>query len=173
MGGTLDVTELEVARDAFVASIDGLDAAQWGFRPAPGQWSIAEIAEHVTLVAREIGRMLRGPLLATPVDDAHAPTEAAIRMRLLSRTFKARSPERFLPCGTWSSVAAVREEYLTSREALLAWLRDTDAPLRAHRMPHPALGPLDGVEWLAFLAAHDLRHVAQIEDAKGAAGYPA
>ena len=57
----------------------------------------------MTLVARAIGRMLRGPLLTTPVDDAHAPMEAAIRVRLLSRTFKARSPEPFLPCGTWSS----------------------------------------------------------------------
>jgi uncharacterized damage-inducible protein DinB len=171
--GTMQMTELEAARDAFVAAIEGLHDGQWRFRPSPEQWSIAEVAEHVALVSRAIGLMVRGPLPGTPVDEAHRPDEARVRARLLGRTHKAKSPGQFLPTGTWSTPEEVRREYVTSREELLAWLRCSDAPLRSHVMPHPALGPLDGVEWLAFLAAHDLRHVAQIEDAKGAAGYPA
>jgi hypothetical protein len=169
----MDLTELEAARDAFLASIGGLHDAQWRFRPSPERWSIAEVAEHVALVSRAIGRMVRGPLLSTPADEAHRPDEAKVRLRLLGRTHKAKSPDRFLPTGTWSAPEEVRREFATSRKDLLDWLRHTDAPLRSHVMPHPSLGPLDGVEWLAFLAAHDLRHVAQIEDAKGSAGYPA
>ncbi|HEX5818916.1 MAG TPA: DinB family protein [Gemmatimonadales bacterium] len=169
----MDLRELEAARDAFVASIEGLHEAQWRFRPSPEQWSIAEVAEHVALVSGAIGLMVRGPLLSAPADATHLPDEAKVRARLLGRTHKAKSPDRFLPRGTWSSPEEVRREFVVSREELLAWLRHTDAPLRSHAMPHPALGTLDGVEWLAFLAAHDLRHVAQIEDAKGAVGYPA
>jgi hypothetical protein len=170
----MDLTkDLEIARDTVVASLDGLDDAQWRFRPAPECWSIAEIAEHVTLVSREIGLMVRGPLLQAPVDEDHPAGEGLVRSRLLSRARKVRSPERFVPKGTWLTVEEVRREFLGSREALLEWLRAADAPLRAHRLPHPMLGPLDGVEWLAFLAAHDLRHVAQIDEAKRAVGYPA
>lgn len=169
----MDPTDLEAARDAFLAAIEGLHEAQWRFRPSPEQWSIAEVAEHVTLVSQAIGRTVRGPLLSAPADAAHLPDEARVRARLLGRTHKAKSPDRFLPVGTWGTRDEVRAAFVASREELLDWLRHTDAPLRAHAMPHPALGSLDGVEWLAFLAAHDLRHVAQIEDAKRAAGYPA
>ena len=169
----MDLTELEDARDAFVASIDGLDPEQWRFAPAPDHWSIAEVAAHVTLVSREIGRMIRGPLLRTPLDEDHAPSEAAIRQRLLSRDYKVKAPERFVPTGIVVTAEELRREFLVHRGELLEWLRHTDAPLRSHRMPHPRLGPLDGVEWLAFLAAHELRHVAQIAEAKAAIGYPA
>ena len=169
----MDLTELEDARDAFAASIEGLDPGQWRFAPGPEQWSIAEIAAHVALVSREIGLMLRGPLLSAPVDEGHAPSEAAVRRRLLSRDYKVKAPERFVPMGIMATAEELRREFLTQRAELLEWLRHTDAPLRSHRLPHPRLGPLDGVEWLAFLAAHELRHVAQIEDAKVAIGYPA
>ena len=169
----MDLTELEEARDAFAAAIDGLDPDQWRFVPAAEQWSIAEIATHVTLVSREIGLMLRGPLLSTPLDAGHAPTEAAVRRRLLSRDYKVKAPERFVPLGIVATAEELRQEFLMHRGELLEWLRHTDAPLRSHRLPHPRLGPLDGVEWLAFLAAHELRHVAQIDDAKGAIGDPA
>ena len=169
----MDLTELECARDAFLASIDGLDAAQWRFAPTPDQWSIAEVAVHVSMVGREIGLMLRGPLLDSPLDEGHAPSEATIRQRLLSRDHKVKAPERFVPREIPATADVVRREFLAHRGELLAWLGHTDAPLRSHRLPHPRLGPLDGVEWLAFLAAHELRHVAQIEEAKGAPGYPA
>jgi len=168
----MDLTELEDARDAFAASIEGLDPGQWRFAPGPEQWSIAEIAAHVTMVSHEIGLMLRGPLLSAPVDEGHAPSEAAVRRRLLSRDYKVKAPERFVPIGIMATAEELRREFLTHRAELLEWLRHTDAPLRSHRLPHPRLGPLDGVEWLAFLAAHELRHVAQIEDAKVAIGYP-
>src|SRR5688572_19316871 len=83
-GSTMDLTkDLEIARDTVVASLDGLDDAQWRFRPAPECWSIAEIAEHVTLVSREIGLMVRGPLLQAPVDEDHPAGEGLVRSRLL------------------------------------------------------------------------------------------
>jgi uncharacterized damage-inducible protein DinB len=159
--------ELEAARAAFLAAIDGLDEATWRARGAEGTWSIAEIAEHVALVSRDIGRMVRGPLLRTPpVEEPESGMEARIRTFLPDRSRKVVSPDRFLPVGTWATREALAAEYAASRDELLAWLRSTDAPLRAHKLPHPRLGPLDGVEWLVFLAEHDRRHVAQIEEAK-------
>ena len=165
--------ELAASRDAFLAAIRGADAAQWHFRPAPDAWSLGEVAEHVTLISRDIGAMVRGPLLATPaVDDPPGEMEARIRRYLPDRTRKVAAPERYLPVGTWTTRDEVEEVYRTTREALLAWLRDTDAPLRANRLPHYRLGPLDGLEWLVFLAAHDRRHVAQIAELRAAPGYP-
>jgi hypothetical protein len=71
--------------------------------------------------------------------------------------------------GTWGSREELAAAYAASRDELLAWLRETNAPLRSHRLPHPRLGPMDGVEWLVFLATHDQRHVAQIRETLDAA----
>ena len=39
-------------------------------------------------------------------------------------------------------------------------------------MEHPALGPLDGYQWVLFLAAHSVRHTKQILELKASAGFP-
>lgn len=166
--------DLAAARLAFLTAIDGLTDAQWRFRAAEGTWSIAEIAEHVALVSQSVTDLVRGPLLATPpVADAREPMDDRLRRLLPDRSRKVSAPDRFMPVGTWTTREAVADAYARPRDALLAWLATTDAPLREHRMPHFRLGVMDGLEWLVFLAAHDRRHVAQIEEAKRAAGYPA
>ena len=166
--------ELAAARTAFLTAIDGLTDAQWRFRAEAGTWSIAEIAEHVALVAESVTGLVRGPLLATaPTDEPTEAKEEMIRRRLPDRSRKVSAPDRFMPVGPWSTREAVAHAYARPREELLAWLETTDAPLRGHRLPHFRLGMMDGVEWLVFLAAHDQRHVAQIAEVKRAAGYPA
>jgi len=165
--------DLVQARDAVLAALDGVGEAQWRFRPAPEAWSIAEIVEHVVLVARNVGGMVSGPLLATPpTDEPKDAIEDLLRRRLRDRSYKATAPERVLPVGTWPSSTALVAAYVAARDELLEWIRTTDAPLRRHRMPHFRFGVMDGVEWLVFLAMHDLRHVAQVEEVKRAPGYP-
>src|SRR5580658_2717257 len=41
--------QFETTRDNFIKSIAGLSPAQWTFKPAPDRWSVAEVAEHITL----------------------------------------------------------------------------------------------------------------------------
>src|SRR5690242_11387932 len=43
------VEQLEQSKKGMLASIDGLTAAQWKFKPAPEVWSVAECAEHIIL----------------------------------------------------------------------------------------------------------------------------
>src|ERR1700719_4959804 len=43
------VEQLEQTKKDMLASIAGLTAAQWKFKPAPGVWSVAECAEHIIL----------------------------------------------------------------------------------------------------------------------------
>jgi len=165
--------DLMHARDAVLAALADLEGRQWRFRPSPDAWCVAEIAEHLVLVARNVGGMVRGPLLDTPpTDEPKEAIEDLLRRRLPDRTRKATAPEGATPVGTWSSSMALVSAYVAAREELLEWLRTTDAPLRRHRLPHFRFGVMDGVEWLVFLAAHDLRHVAQVEEVKRAPGYP-
>src|SRR5579863_8984277 len=39
----------QTTRDNFLRSIAGLSQKQWNFKPAPDRWSVAEVAEHITV----------------------------------------------------------------------------------------------------------------------------
>src|SRR5438270_4258144 len=41
--------QLETSKKAMLASIQGVSAAQWSFKPAPNVWSVKECAEHIIL----------------------------------------------------------------------------------------------------------------------------
>src|ERR1700736_1735450 len=41
--------QLETSKKNMIASIQGLTAAQWTFKPAPAVWSVQECAEHIIL----------------------------------------------------------------------------------------------------------------------------
>ena len=46
------LSELHATRKAFLDSVQNLTDAQWRFKPARDRWSIAEVAEHITLGQR-------------------------------------------------------------------------------------------------------------------------
>ena len=43
------IKQFETTRDNFLKSIAGLSQKQWTFKPAPERWSVAEVAEHITV----------------------------------------------------------------------------------------------------------------------------
>src|SRR5262245_26935128 len=43
------LAHLERTEQQFLASIQGLSEAQWKWKAAPDRWSVAEVAEHITV----------------------------------------------------------------------------------------------------------------------------
>ena len=54
--------------------------------------------------------------------------------------------------------------FTTARERTIAFARTTNADLRLHFQRHPALGMIDGYQWLLFAAAHSERHTLQARE---------
>lgn len=161
----------------FTRSFRDLSQSRFHFKPGPDRWSIAENAEHVTVaelgsVKLMKGRLIRGP---TPPDvlAATAGADERIEQRLAVRDRRYPAPEFVLPEGRWSTPAEMEAVFTESRAALIEFLETTPLDLSAFAAPHPALGPLTGLQWAHFLARHCLRHVEQIEEVKATAGYPA
>lgn len=168
------VQELETSRETFLASINGLSEAQWNFKPAPEKWSIAEVAEHLTLVEQGIGGMLRTslvPITPFPADSA-AKLEAGVRALYGDRTHRMNSPEGFVPTGKWKTQSELLAAFTAARAETLEYVRTSHDSLRARAMPHPAFGQIDGAHVAVLLAAHMNRHVQQIEGVKNSEGYP-
>ena len=122
-----------------------------------------------------IGGQVRGPLLQAPEEEPAADAAAAegrYRTLMADRSAKFNAPEGFAPSGTWATTDALVAAQLANHTTTLHYVHGTQDALRWHRLPHPALGPMDGVQWLVFMAAHTRRHVQQIEEVKQAEGYP-
>lgn len=170
---------LGATRQRLLAGVEGLTEEQAAFRPAPDRWTIAELVEHVGAVERGSLRLFQKMLAKAEesglLRDESAPfapvTIAAHVERSLVEKYQA--PESVKPGG-----AATLAESLAS----LAETRDTLVSLRPRferydctslRFPHPAFGPLDLYQWLAFVGAHELRHLAQIKSVKAEPGFAA
>jgi hypothetical protein len=86
------------------------------------------------------------------------------------RPLKAREAAR--PTGRWSDVGEMVGEFRARRARTVAFAESTQADLRSHFFAHIVFGDLDCYQWLVAVGQHTLRHVAQIEEIRRAAGFP-
>ncbi|MBC7932919.1 MAG: DinB family protein [Rubrivivax sp.] len=163
--------EIDSTREKLLRAVEDLDDGQHGFRPSPERWSIAEIIEHLSIVEGQVARLLE-KLLSKAEAGGHTRAEGST----------------FAPVTIAEQVEQTREQKLTAPEQIrptgvpisdaLAALRASRTALRSMRprlerleganviFPHPAFGPINIYQWLAFVGAHEARHLAQIEALK-------
>lgn len=167
------VRYLEVTRQAFLKSVEGVTEAQWKFKPSPETWSIAEVAEHIAISEGLILGMITTQMLqAPPLKPGEGILDEKLIAMITDRSQKAQAPEMLRPVNKWATREALVNDFNAERDKTVAWLKTTTENLRGHAAPHPAFGPLDTHQWILLLAGHSARHTAQIEEAKTAAEYP-
>jgi uncharacterized damage-inducible protein DinB len=165
------------AQERFVAAVSNLSEAQENFRPAEGQWTIAEIVEHVSIVNEGFLRITHK--LLNEAEAAAKPPVADLKLGPTSLNEKGeqlppfQAPERVHPKG------GVRiEDSLPKMKATLAGFAEIRSRLEAvdlsqQSFPHPAFGPINAYQWMILLGEHEDRHRGQIERLKTVAGFPA
>ena len=163
-------------RQAFLESIAGLSEAQWGWKPAPEKWSIAECAEHITRSESFIRDAIRGSM-ATPtapelLAKSHGKTETVLKF-ITDRSGKFQAPEPLNPMkqGAARSQAAVVTDFNFERGRTTEMAASVP-DLTAFALMHPGFQELDLLGWLNFLSGHTERHTLQIAEVKATAGYP-
>lgn len=163
---------LTQTRDDLLEAVSDLTDSQWRFKAAAGQWSIAEILEHLVIVEGRaqaiVERMPEAPE-AEP-DRNNVEVEKILLAEVPRRPPKYQAPEQILP-----RQERTPEEYLRSflegRVATIELL-DVAPALRGHLVPHPILGPWDGYQWILAMAGHTARHIGQIQEVKADALFP-
>jgi uncharacterized damage-inducible protein DinB len=168
--------ELQRTHDKFVQSIAGLSEKQWTFKPGPDRWSVAEVAEHITVSESTILGLIQKQVMMSPA----APEKRAqvkgkdemILQRMPDRSHKAQAPEILRPTGRWVTEADLTKAFEESRKTTIDYVRTTNDDLRDHFFDHPAFGTLDGYQWLLLLSSHSERHTAQIEEVKADPNFP-
>jgi len=172
---TLTDQELEQARlflqqtqNAVIGATKGLTASQWRFRPAPGQWTIAEILDHVVAAQERIfGPMLGSLTPNTTVRDYKAVDHLAIH-QFPTRLVKFPAPDFFQPKDP-AAPAELIERMKANSDRFLHYLVSTpharqltgeSAPLKA--VSGGAYDTMDAYQWVLTAAAHTERHAKQM-----------
>ena len=166
----------QTSRDNFLKSISGLSQKQWTFKPAPDRWSVAEVAEHITVSESTLLGLVQSRLMQSPADPAKREQvkgkDQLIITKVPDRSHKAQAPEILRPTGRWATEADLVKTFEASRDATMNYVRTTNDDLRDHFFDHPAFGTLDGYQWLLLIATHSTRHTEQIDEVKADPNFP-
>ena len=170
------VSALHATRKLFLDTVAGLSPAQLKWKPSAEVWSVMEVAEHIALsdelIPQAAAKAMQGPA-APEKRQANARAEdAKILQAMASREQKAKAPAEFVPAGRFQDMAALTAAFKASRDRNIAYVRETRDELRNHFAPLPGVGELDALQWYVMMAGHTERHVKQIKEVMGMAGFP-
>jgi hypothetical protein len=167
---------LQATHDAFLQSISGVSEKQWKFKAGPDRWSIAEVAEHITIAESTLASLIETKIMATPATpqkraEVKGKDEMILKV-MPDRSHKAQAPEFLKPTGRWATKDELVKAFEESRKSLMDYVRTTNDDLRDHFAPHPTLGTMDAYQWILLISGHSERHTKQIEEVKTDKNYP-
>jgi hypothetical protein len=156
-------TANEEVRRRLVARVEGAGEGQE--RAPEGGWSVAEIIEHLSIAEPGITRAIERLLEPADGKGAEGTSQPFVPFSLDEQAEQARgkieAPEFLRPTGLplAEGLARLKE----SRSVLAALRLRFESADYSQRFPHPAFGPLNAAQWLAFIGMHEERHLRQIE----------
>lgn len=163
--------------------LDGLTDHQFNWRPAFGKWSIAECLSHLEVVGRK-----HLPRIDDAIERAHAArwySDGPFKYGFVEKWFvhaneppprirmkapRAAAPRAFQPREElWAEFVALQEEL---RDRIR---RSQGLDLARAKVHSPFVGPFRFAlgACLAFLPAHERRHLWQARQVRGHANFPA
>jgi hypothetical protein len=169
------LSELHAGRKLLLDAVAGLSEAQWNFKPAPDRWSVAEVAEHITLAEDFLFNASQQILTSPAAPERKAEVQGKdelVLTKTLDRSRKGTAPEPLVPSHKWASHQEMIEQYKKSRDRTIAYISSTQDELRSHFYKHPAYDLLDAYQWLLFMAAHSERHILQLKEVKADPNFP-
>ena len=139
-------------------------------RRSPDRWSVAEVLEHLATANASIAGLITKRVAAgRETGLGHDPETTSILWtldvaRLLDRRERMDAPERIVPTGTLTAAAAWQALERADAAVQEAVVAADGLALGTITYPHRFLGPLNLYQWVAFAAAHEFRHAAQIRE---------
>ncbi len=164
---------LNKSEKEFLQAVEGLTEQQWSFKPGPDRWSVAECAEHIVLAEALLFETATTSLTAASDEKWE---ETLRKTDVLRRALPNRSTKVDAPAAIKPRQAMTRQQLMArfkeQRARALAYVQETEAPLKAHTAANPFFGPLNAHQWLLYIPLHHLRHNLQIAEVKTSSSYP-
>jgi hypothetical protein len=160
-------------KDDYVKQLTGLSDAQLNFRSAEGRWTIAEIAEHITVVESALFGMLTAPTAGKTFKCEEVPrvVDTMLILAITNRGQKFTAPEQVRPNGRWKTKEDLIANFEKMRAVTIEYIKNNKADLRSTFVQSP-MGTIDSFQGILFVAGHGDRHLAQLKEVKADAKYP-
>jgi hypothetical protein len=163
---------IDGTRNRIYERVENLNDEQAGLRASTEAWSVCEIVEHLALIEEQLSKMMS--IMLAKAESAAKKEGASVNQQPMepftldqfierSAKEKYQAPETVRPAGS-IPVSTLLERLRESRAALHSLQPRLEATDLARAVyPHPAFGPLNLYQWLAFIGLHEERHLRQIE----------
>jgi len=163
------VAHLEVTAAWLADEVADLTASQAGFRPAPDAWTIAEVLEHLVVVAPIYWQDLQSALKQPAGAGLSVMKDEDVLWYGIDRTAKEQAIPGERPSGALRNLGAGMETYRKHHGRLLQYIKTTGDDLRSHFVPRQRC---DAYQWALLISTHEQRHVLQIREIKGHPRFP-
>lgn len=165
---------MDETKQDYLGQLQGLSDAQLNFKSAPDRWSIAEIAEHITMVEQMLFDMVLNGQMKAQASKCESPMRISDGMvigAVTNRSRRATAPEPVVPKGKWKTVPELTASFEKVRNATIEYMKNEKSDLRGVFGPSP-FGMVDGFQQILFVVGHSERHLAQLKEVKAHANYP-
>lgn len=165
---------LNETKAEYVKQLTGLSDAQLNFRAAEGRWTIAEIAEHITVVETALFGMFNAPNATKTFkcDDMPRIADTALILAITNRSQKFTAPEQVRPNGRWKTIPDLLASFEKTRNGTIDYIKNNKVDLRATFVQSP-MGTVDSFQGILFITGHGDRHLAQLREVKADPKFPA
>jgi uncharacterized damage-inducible protein DinB len=163
------LAHLEMTASWVVDEVSGLSDAQLHFRPAPGQWSVAQVLEHLVVVAPIYWDDLHAALKQPPRKGDSRMTDADVLWYGIDRTQREQAIPAERPSGDKPDVSKALEAYRKHHERLVQYVKTTRDDLRSHIVERQGC---DAYQWALLISTHEQRHILQIREIKAHPEFP-
>ena len=167
---------LETRRTHLIAELVALAPAQIAFHPAPGAWSLPDVAQHLSLVDARTTRVLTerrvtGIPRRTLGDVFYRAPKLGFYFG--AHFIRAKMPVKGVAPDPPQPLADTAAKWEATRASLAAYLAEIDdARARAIVYRHPVGGFMDIFDTLRFLTRHHDHHLRQTVRIRRAPGFP-
>ncbi len=163
------VAHLEMTAAWLADEVGDLTPAQATFRREPDAWTIAEVVEHLVVVAPIYWQDLQSALKQPAGNRTSLMKDEDVLWYGIDRSRKEQAIPGERPTGELRDLRAAMEAYRRHHDRLLQYVKTTDDDLRSHIVPRQRC---DAYQWALLISTHEQRHVLQIREIKRDARFP-
>ena len=151
---------LELTESNLLETVSMVDEESWLYKPKSGGWSLAECMDHIILAEAAVFEQLKEALQSEANAGLNTRNQDGwLISKISDRGVKVVTP--LPPQGLFKSKDEMINAFARSRQQIRDFLADGQLPLRSHFGNSP-YGPADAYQLALVIAAHSLRHHAQI-----------
>jgi len=151
---------VQEGHDELLAALHGLSEAQARHKPAPDEWSVLELMDHVVTVKRSMAGLCRH------LSEGSWPPG-------LTAEFQEEAAQDGVTLARFTSLAEARQAADEAHAGLLDFIRSITPETNTEKeFRHFLFGSMNCRQWAVFQRVHDADHAPAIGRIKATPGFP-